>query len=97
MAIPSSVQHRKVRVTVGDQRGDIDEKIAPLVKEIWRADITTSQSCQDHPPGWIWLEFVSSFELEKFLNMVGDYENAVGSLHDRMLHGYDVSARDKHC
>ena len=89
MAIPSSAKHHEVHVTFGDQHADIDKAIAPLVKEMWRAGIVTSQSCQDSPSGWIWLEFVSSFALEKFLNIVGDYDSAVGSLHDRMLHGYD--------
>ena len=92
MAIPSSVRHSKVHVTFGEQHADIDKGIAPLIREMWQADIMTSQSCQDSPPGWTWVEFVSSFELEKFLNVVGDYENTVGSLHDRMLYGYDRPA-----
>ena len=95
MAIPNLAEHRTVHVTLGDRQADIDEKIAPFVKEMWRADIVTSQSCQDSPPGWIWLEFVSQFHVETFLNIVGDYENTVGSLHDRMLHNYDRLARPR--
>jgi hypothetical protein len=89
MALPVSGEHREVHLAAGGQQAKIDEEIAPLVKEIWLADIVTSQSCQDNPPGWIWLEFPSSFDLEEFLDIVGDYEGTVGSLHDRMLHGYD--------
>ena len=95
MAIPSSAKHCTVHVTFGEQHADIDKGIAPLIREMWRAGIVTSQCCQDSPPGWIWLEFMSSFELEKFLDIVGAYENTVGSLHDRMLYGYDRLSRPR--
>ena len=95
MAIPSSAKHCTVHVMFGDQQADIDKGIAPLVKNMWRANIATCQSCQDSPPGWIWLEFVSHYELEKFLDIVGAYENTVGSLHDRMLQGYDRLSRPR--
>jgi hypothetical protein len=89
MAIPDSAEHRTVHVALGDQQADVDKEIAPLVKGMWRAGIMTSQSCQDCPPGWIWLEFLTPYDLEKFLNILGAYEDTVGSLHDRILHGYD--------
>jgi hypothetical protein len=56
---------------------------------MWKAGIETYLSCQDSPPGWVWIQFASSHELEKFLSIIGDYEAALGSLHDRMCHGYD--------
>ncbi len=95
MALPVSRKHRTVHLSVGEQQAEIDKRIAPLVKEIWTAQIATLQSCQDSPPGWIWLEFPSSFDLERFLDIVGDYEDRVGSLHDRMLHSYDRPGRPR--
>ena len=95
MAIPSSVKHRQIHITVGDQHADIDKEIVPLIREIWRADIVTLQSCQDSPPGWIWLEFASSFDVEKFLDIIGAYESTVGSFHDRILQGYDRISRPR--
>jgi hypothetical protein len=95
MAIPDSAAHRTIHISLGDQQADVDKEIAPMVKEMWRADITTSQSCQDSPPGWIWLEFPSNYDLESFLNIVGVYEDTVGSLHDRMIHNYDRPGRPR--
>ena len=95
MAIRYSDKHRTVHLTIGDDDAEIDVKIASLVKEMWQAGITTTQSCQDSPPGWIWLEFASSGDLAKFLNIVGEYQNRLGSFHDRMLHGYDRLSRPR--
>ena len=71
----------------------MDEGIAPLILEMWRAGIRTYQSCQGNPPGWIWLQFDSSSEVEQFLNIIGLPEADENSLHDRMIHGYDPRLR----
>jgi hypothetical protein len=85
----TSIKHKTIRIVYGDQEADVDKQIAPLVKEMWKAGIETYQSCQDSPPGWVWIQFMSSHELERFLSIIGDYEAALGSLHDRMRHSYD--------
>ena len=85
----TSTKHQTVRVVHGDQKADVDKAIAPLIREMWRAGIETYQSCQDRPAGYVWIQFDSSHELERFLNIIGDYEAAHGSLHYRMRHGYD--------
>lgn len=82
-------KHKTIRIVYGDQEADVDKQIAPLIKGMWKAGIETYQSCQDNPAGWVWIQFMSSHELEKFLSIVGDYQAALGSLHDRMRHGYD--------
>ena len=84
-----STKHQTVRISHEDQEADVDKQIAPLIKQMWKAGIETYQSCQDNPPGWVWIQFASSHELERFLSIIGDYEAALGSLHDRMRHGYD--------
>jgi len=82
-------RHRTVRVTYGDRSAEIDEQIAPLIKQMWKAGINTCQSCEDSPAGWVRIQFPSSFELEEFLNAIGDYDDKIGSLHDRLCRGYD--------
>lgn len=49
-------KHRQVTVRVGPWCEEIDEQIAPLIREMWIAGIETSMSCQD---GWgkVWLQF----------------------------------------
>jgi hypothetical protein len=49
----------------------IDKNIAELIREIWKANIITYNSCENNvPSGYVWIEFASSLELEKFLKIV---------------------------
>ena len=89
VSVAASTRHEKVRVRHGSQKADVDKQIAPLIREMWKAGIETYQSCQDNPAGWVWIQFESNHELQRFLNIVGDYEPALGSMHDRIRHGYD--------
>jgi len=82
-------KHQTIRIFHGDRQADIDKQIAPLIKEMWKSGIETYQSCEDNPPGWVWIQFTSSHELERFLSIIGDYEAALGAMHDRMHYGYD--------
>lgn len=43
--------HAQVPVEVGHRRGHVDEKIAPLIAEVWRVGLDTIGSCQERPPG----------------------------------------------
>ena len=45
----------------------IDRGIAPLIRAIWDLEIRTVNSCQENQPGIMWIEFVSSYDFEKFL------------------------------
>jgi hypothetical protein len=46
----------------------IDRGIAPLIRAIWDLEIRTVNSCQENQPGIMWIEFVTSYDFEKFLN-----------------------------
>ena len=81
--------HRTMHIQHGDMEADVDEQIAPLIIEMWRAGIETWQSCQANPSGWVWLQFPTSIDAEKFLNIVAFYEPVGGLLHERMRYGYD--------
>jgi hypothetical protein len=39
--------HPQVHLTVGDEEADIDEELAPLVREAWLLEIPTMSCCQD--------------------------------------------------
>src|SRR4051812_1833359 len=65
--------HKQVRVKVGDWEADIDEELAPLIEELWEANIETSTSCQESRPGFASIEFDSMDDLCAFMNIVGEY------------------------
>ena len=48
----------------------IDEEISDLIKVLWTAGIDTDNSCQDNPTGFIWLEFASVDNAERFINLI---------------------------
>jgi hypothetical protein len=49
-AAPEEFRHRTVAVRHRRQSASVDEKIAPLVLETWRASIPTMHSCEDAGP-----------------------------------------------
>lgn len=50
-SIKPTGEHVQVPVEVGHRRGHVDEKIAPLVTEVWRLGLDTIGSCQSRPAG----------------------------------------------
>jgi hypothetical protein len=85
--------HPQVRVKHGPLEADVDVEIAPLIKELWRAGVDTVMSCQDNTAGRVWIQFFSSQSLERFLNIVGEYEEGEGSLYDRIQSADDCTTR----
>lgn len=52
---------------------EIDKKLVPLMKELWNAGIRTRMSCEDNvPKGYVWIEFRSPSDLDKFLATQGE-------------------------
>jgi len=52
---------------------DIDEAIAPLIKEIWDADITTLMCCENNvPKDYIWIQFERQCDYDNFMTIVLD-------------------------
>jgi hypothetical protein len=63
--------HRQTRIRHGDREADVDEKLAPLILELWRADISTMRSCQRHSSTRkVWITFAEAVGAEAFLNIV---------------------------
>lgn len=76
--------HPTVTVEVGPWREEIDEALAPLIGEIWKAGIETMMSCQETEPGISWIEFDSAEETLRFLNLIARYEPGVDTLYNRI-------------
>ncbi|MFO0802851.1 MAG: hypothetical protein U0791_06975 [Gemmataceae bacterium] len=87
-ATPESRRHATLVVKVGDQKEEIDEMIAPLIRELWIAGISTAMSCQEEYRETAWIEFHFIDELERFLNIVAEYDAGGHSLYARIAgHG----------
>jgi molybdopterin-guanine dinucleotide biosynthesis protein A len=63
-------EHKTIELTYEGTPVDIDKKIAPLIEEIWKAGISTANSCENNNPiNYIWIEFDTSIGCENFLNI----------------------------
>ena len=76
--------HSTVTVEVDPWREEIDEVLAPLIRQIWIAGIETVMSCQETEPGIAWIEFPGVEALFRFLNLVTRYESGVDTLYNRI-------------
>ncbi|MHC4407061.1 MAG: hypothetical protein ACYTG0_46200 [Planctomycetota bacterium] len=80
----STQPHTTVTVQTGSWKGEIDEEIAPLIREMWVAGIETTMSCQEDGWGLVWIMFPDEVDLVTFLNMVAEYEEGPDTLYNRM-------------
>jgi hypothetical protein len=63
--------HRQTHIRHADREADVDEKLAPLILELWRAGIDTMRSCQRHSATRkVWITFAEAVGAETFLNIV---------------------------
>jgi hypothetical protein len=76
--------HSTVTVQVGPLKEEIDELIAPLIREIWIAGIETDMSCQGDEAGSVWICFPDETNLIMFLNVVAQYEEGANTLYNRI-------------
>ncbi len=75
--------HRQVSIAHGEWSAEVDERIAPLILECWRAGWPTSRSCQHHGPSRkAWIEFDHADGAGAFLSVVA--ADAPRSLVERM-------------
>lgn len=83
-------KHNTVHVKVGNFEADIDEELAPLIEEIWKADIPTVNACQENRNGIAWIEFLTGIDVADFLNVVaGKYSDEINSLYNRIRGEWD--------
>lgn len=67
-----TVKHKTVKLKHFDGYiCDIDKNIADLINLIWQCHIDTYNSCENNvPAGYMWIEFSTSHDIQKFLNIV---------------------------
>jgi hypothetical protein len=80
----SNSRHPTVSVEVGNRKEEIDEMIAPLVRELWVAGLSTAMSCQEEFRETAWIEFFVVEDLEKFINIVAEYDVSSHSMYARI-------------
>ena len=66
--------HRQVKLHYNHELVEIDEDLAPLIQEIWRANIKTIMCCQEVQDGIAWIEFESIRDMLKFLNLTVNFD-----------------------
>ncbi|MDQ3646953.1 MAG: hypothetical protein M3345_08490 [Actinomycetota bacterium] len=76
--------HRQVRIHHGTFEADVDEGIADLILEMWRAGIETVSSCQEPVAGFVqvWLTADSA---KRFAQVVLPFEDPDDSMYARAL------------
>jgi hypothetical protein len=65
-------RHVQVAIQVGHRRGEVDERIAPLIEAVWRLGLDTMGSCEDRPqdyprfPGMAYIWFPRLKDAKRF-------------------------------
>jgi len=88
-----SSEHTKTVVRHLAHSAAIDQELAPLIFELWKAQISTSASCQESPKGRAWIRFSSPADALSFLNVVIKYVPEEEPFYRRMI-GRDKTPRD---
>jgi len=52
---------------------EVDKELVELLSLIWSHGIATYNSCQENQPGSAWIEFATSDDAVKFLNLAASY------------------------
>lgn len=86
--------HKTVHIMWGQWEGDIDEGIAPLIHELWKAGLLTLNSCEENQPGIMWIEFADVPAAETFLDIVTEYDPSPDSLYSRIRFGWTQRRKD---
>lgn len=86
------VPHKTVQIYNNFKKSyiKIDEGISTLMHLIWANGIETCNSCEDNVPvGYVWLEFRSSDDLQRFLKIVFDDVPSENELYERAFLEYE--------
>lgn len=66
---------------------DIDKGISSLIESLWLNDISTVNSCENNNPNnFVWIEFYSSDDLEKFISIVFTDANEDEEIYERAFY-----------
>jgi hypothetical protein len=68
-------EHKQIMIKYGDMEAEVDEGIAPLILEMWKADIMTFMSCENNGDEYnnlgdvVWV-LIDEFDVSPFLNFI---------------------------
>ena len=62
-------QHAQVIIRWNDREASVDKGLACLILELWKAGINTVQSCEDGLNNLTWIQFATSRDAEKFVDI----------------------------
>jgi hypothetical protein len=89
------VGHPQVHIKVDVMEADVDEELAPLITEMWKAGIETVMSCQQHdtpefaksgmPTSWVWLYMYAPYAETFCSTVAGEYEDDKESMYQRVV------------
>jgi len=79
-----SSRHQRKYITVGGRQDDVDVDIAPLIEELWKADIEIIGSCQEVERGFVQLHFYALDDASKFFGAVARYSTKAKSIYRRI-------------
>jgi hypothetical protein len=71
--------HKQVRVRWDHLDAQIDEEIAPLILELWKARLYTTMSCQGSPAVGVWVQFPLVVFAEAFMDLT-EKQSGIASL-----------------
>jgi hypothetical protein len=63
-------------------QASIDEDMASLIGELWKAGIVTVTSCEENRPGIAWIQFATAEDAACFLDIVVRYEEGDDTLYN---------------
>lgn len=88
--------HKTRRIVWGDNEAEIDEGIADLILELWKAGLETCNSCESNgQDSRIWIEFMFPNEAGMFLDIVADsYDGDYDSLYQRVHRVWEAPDTD---
>jgi hypothetical protein len=79
--------HKTKHISYEGIEADIDEGIADLILLLWQKNISTTMSCENNvPESYVWIEFASVFEAEKFIDKIRpEFSQDICSLYNRIM------------
>jgi len=79
-----------------EMSAEIDVNIANLILLCWKLNIFTFLSCEDNvPSGWIWINFCSAQDLEKFISIISS--NRDNEIYNRIYPKYGFNQEIEDC
>jgi len=71
---PPMSDHKQLFIEYGKRRAHVDEKIAPLILEVWKRGLETGGSCEERPSGRAYIGFPVPGEGGQYHDLLREHE-----------------------